>query len=79
MNYYDININSQKINQQIASEILSNIVQSNRIRSFSFIENGKISLNTRGIPKGLEEIIKKYNLLEETVITDEFEQYKGEN
>lgn len=79
MNYYDININSSKIDQQIASEILSNIVQSNRIRSFSFVENGKISLNAKGIPKGLEEIIKKYNLLEETVITDEFEKYKGEN
>ena len=73
-NYYYVTIKSEKINQDIANEILQEIVKSNYIRYFSF-HDGYLHFNSRGLPD-ITELLTCYgfNDKEDKIeIEDEFE------
>lgn len=73
MNYYKTTIKSDKMNINIAYEILTYIKDKYKVRYFEFSENGILEYYTRGIPTILD-ILNKYNFeLEEIAIKDEFE------
>lgn len=75
MNYYYIIIESDKMTQDVANEILQTITPKQLIRNFSF-STGYLHYNTRGLAN-ISEILNSYGISEEEVkILDEFEYYE---
>ena len=78
-NYYYINIESEKMTQDVANEIFQTITPKQRIRWFDFSE-GHLSYNTRGLID-ITDILNAYdfNDKEDKIeIKDEFELvYEG--
>lgn len=75
-NYYYVTIESEKMNQDIANEILQEIVKSNYIRHFSF-HDGYLHFNSRGLPD-ITELLACYDFNDEEdkiEIEDEFERF----
>ncbi len=73
-NYYYINIESDKMTQEVANEIFQTIVPKQRVRHFSFSE-GNLNYNTRGLVD-VTEILEAYGFNDEEdkiEIKDEFE------
>lgn len=73
-NYYYINIESEKMTQNVANEIFQTIVPKQRVRCFSFSE-GHLNYNTRGFID-VTEVLEAYgfNDKEDKIeIKDEFE------
>lgn len=76
MNYYKTTIKSDKMNIDIAYEILTYIKDKYKIRYFDFSESGILEYYTRGLPN-ISNILEKNNFqLEEIDIKNEFELVK---
>lgn len=76
MNYYKTTIKSDKMNVNIAYEILMYIKDKYKIRYFDFSENGTLEYCTRDLPN-ISNILETNNFqLEEIEIKDEFELVK---
>ena len=75
-NYYYVDIESEKMTQDVANEIFQAIAPKQRIRWFNFSE-GHLSYNTRGFIN-IGAILESYgfNLEEDKIdIKDEFEMF----
>ena len=73
-NYYYINIESEKMTQDVANEIFQTIAPKQRVRHFSFSE-GHLNYNTRGLVD-VTEVLEAYGFNDDEdkiEIKDEFE------
>lgn len=80
MNYYNIEIESEKLTTAVAAELLNKMGEHNLIENFSYHhsrehQGGRLSSYTRGLPN-IVEILKKYNFEDREVkVEDEFERF----
>lgn len=73
-NYYYITIKSDKMTQDIASEIFVELSSSNLIRVFEYSGSGYLHFNSRGVTTKIGKILEKYDFTDEEVeVKDEFE------
>ncbi len=73
-NYYYITIESEKMTQNVASEILAELSSSNLIRTFRYNVGGYLHFNSRGVSEKIVKILEKYGFTDEEVeVKDEFD------
>ena len=69
-NYYNFIIKSDKITQEVASDIFTQASAHNKITHFEFSE-GHIFMYSRGVPD-IADVLEKYNITD-----DERYRYRG--
>lgn len=74
-NKYYVKIDSPKMTQKVASEILQKIATKNLIYSFTYIEGGYLKYNTRGFPDIIDILEKNGFTDKEIEVEDEFERF----
>lgn len=71
-NFYYVTIESDKMTQEVASEIFSEMAKKNLIRHFDFCQ-GYLKYNTRGLTD-ITEILERYGFTDEEIeVKDEFQ------
>ena len=75
-NYYNFTIKSDKITQEVASDIFTQASTHNKITHFEFSE-GHIFMYSRGVPD-VADVLEKYNITDDELsLKDEFEAFWG--
>jgi hypothetical protein len=76
-NYYYVSIESEKMTQDVASEIFQRIASQGRVRHFEF-QQGFLNYNSRGLAD-IDDILSKHGFTNEEInIKDEFQLYREE-
>ena len=71
-NFYYVTIESDKMTQEVASEIFLEMAKKNLIRHFDFCQ-GYLKYNTRGLTD-ITEILERYGFTDEEIeVKDEFQ------
>lgn len=72
MNYYSVNIKSDKITQELATQIFKEITSQGLVRYFNYSMDGTISYNSRSLAD-IRKILETIKITNEQIqIQDEF-------